>query len=150
MKNKTKKEILDKIDRLKIFANRHLGGCNFVAGELKEIKQLLEQPEEEKKGFVKGQIVKDGDEYIRYNNIVKLQIKNRIRNVEPLDFPTLARTIAYNIPEAKKAILDCEDEITFQDENMKTLGDNNGNCIFIPFPNPSRIRQEIDIIRDGE
>ena len=96
------------------------------------IKKEQEEPE-----LVKGMVCNASSGVVIYNG--KTHPYRSL--LKPIDWKTLAITIAHFIPNAKKAILHESGYIYFKNYMY-------GNCEYkIPYPNPSGKRQEIDIER---
>ncbi len=112
---------------------------------VQELKRLLNPEEQEKPKFVKGMVVKKKNVY--EDKYKYLMYSKNIERAESLDWKTLARTIAYFIPNAVKALLLENSLIELVDKNGLTCENAYIEPIYIPYPNPSGKLQEINIER---
>ena len=137
-----------------------------LSNNYRELKQLLQTEEQneidtsnyeihesghvipkepEKPKFVKGMIVKKKN--VHEDKYKYLMYSKNIERSELLDWKTLARTIAYFIPEAFKAVLMSGGNIIFINMAGDVCENSYRRVIDIPYPKPFGKYQEIDIKR---
>jgi hypothetical protein len=153
------KEILKKIKEIKGIASRYKG-FNSIADRVEELETLIKSEEPQEKpecDFLPGQILKVWDDdpenwavdaFEKYDKNSSYQFKckrNNWKHAEPIPVKNLITTIAHNMPDAVKAVIDIYGELNFYYADGNII--MNDVRYQIPYPNNTGKDIEIEIKR---